>query len=99
MASNNAQQIVIMNSLMEHDRFLHTLKHEECNVSLHVCGDVCTLLKLARNLSKLNSADSLEDMQKSVSVNSSLIDSAVQHWPMYLSFMFVHVAILVYSFE
>ena len=27
------------NSLMEHDRFLHTTKREECNVSLHACGD------------------------------------------------------------
>ena len=28
-----------LNSLMEHDRFLHTTKREECNVSLHACGD------------------------------------------------------------
>ena len=30
---------LFMNSLMEHDRFLHTTKREECNVSLHACGD------------------------------------------------------------
>jgi hypothetical protein len=26
-------------SLMEHDRFLHTLERKECNDLLHVCGD------------------------------------------------------------
>lgn len=30
---------ICKNTLMEHDRFLHTEKHEECNVSLHACGD------------------------------------------------------------
>jgi hypothetical protein len=34
-----ATVVSIKNSLMEHDRFLHTTKREECNVSLHVCGD------------------------------------------------------------
>ena len=37
--TTSAYIYIYVNSLMEHDRFLHTTKREECNVSLHVCGD------------------------------------------------------------
>jgi hypothetical protein len=42
-----------MNTLMEHDRFLHTTKHEECNVSLHACGDFKQVSKRRRSSQNL----------------------------------------------